>query len=59
MNEDNDEEANGKDNKNLIFYTTTNLWTDAGRGDLNNDDAGNNDHKDKDGEQGQQQKHQQ
>ena len=47
VNEDNDKDTNGKDNNDLIFYTTTSLWSDAflaGRVvDFNNDDAGNND----------------
>ena len=50
VNEDNDEdpnsEDNGEDNDDLIFDTTTNLWSDAfmaGRGgDFDNDDNGNN-----------------
>ena len=46
-----------------FFDTTTNLWSDAflaGRGgDFDNDDDGNNDHKDNyNGEQGQKQRHQ-
>ena len=51
VNKDNNEDPNSKDNSedkdDLIFDTTTNLWSDAflaGRGsDFVNDDAGNND----------------
>ena len=35
VNKDNDEDPNGEDNDDLIFDTTTNLWSDAflvGRG---------------------------
>ena len=46
VNKDKDED-NSKDNGDLIFDTTTNLWSDAflaGRGsDFVNDDDGNND----------------
>ena len=45
MNEDNNEDTNGKNNGDLIFDTTTNLWSDAflaGRGgDFDNNDANN------------------
>ena len=44
--QDDDKVPNGKDNNDLIFDTTTNLWSDtflAGRGgDFDNDDEGNN-----------------
>ena len=45
VNEDNDKYTIGEENDDLIFDTTTNLWSDAflaGRvGDLDNDDNGN------------------
>ena len=50
VNEDNDKDTKGEDNNDLIFDTTTNLWSDAflaGRGgDFNYDDDGNYDQKD-------------
>ena len=46
VNEENDKDTNGEDNNDLIFDTTTNLWSDAflaGRVVVFNDyDAGNN-----------------
>ena len=41
VNKDNDKDTNGKDNNDLIFGTTTNLWSDAflaGRGGYFDDD---------------------
>ena len=66
INEDDNEDTNGEDNDNLIFDTTTNLWSDAflagsgvdltmmttettttkTRGDFDDHDNGNYDHKD-------------
>ena len=51
VNEDNNKDTKGEDKDDLIFDTTTNLWSDAflagkGGGFNNDDDYGNNDHKD-------------
>ena len=46
VNEDNDKDTNGEDNNDLIFDTTTNLWSDAFLAGwvvvFNDDDYGNN-----------------